>query len=200
MAEEKIKDDEKGAALVKRTQKCDQSGMLIPTMTVMLAYNHEDEVPDKVQLRWLKFKTRPYILLVTRCFRCQGYGHVARHCYKPNDLCPACSNSHKFDSYPTKDQKKCANCRGDHGSGFKDCPKYLEAKAVVRRAAEENMSYRDALINMRKDERKDKKRSATQDLPSGTISTNTAPGQTTLDDDAGPPSPTTRTTPDNTAS
>ena len=47
MAEGKIQ-DETGAALVKRIQKRDQSGMLIPTMTVMLAYNHEDEVPDKV--------------------------------------------------------------------------------------------------------------------------------------------------------
>ena len=185
MAEEEIK-DETGAALVKRIQKRDQSGMLIPTMTVMLAYNHEDEVPDKVQLRWLKFKTRPYIPLVMRCFRCQGYGHVARPCYKPNDVCPACAGSHKFDACPTKDQKKYANCRGDHGSGFKDCSKYFEAKAVVRRAAEENTSYRDPLINMRKDERKDKKRSSAQDLPSGTRSTSTAPGQSTLDDDAWP--------------
>ena len=64
----------------------------------------------------LKFKTLPYILLVTRCFRCQGYGHVARHCYKPNDVCPACAGSHKFNACPTKDQKKCANCGGDHGS------------------------------------------------------------------------------------
>ena len=106
----------------------------------MLAYNHEDEVPDKVQLRWLKFRTRPYIPLVTRCFQCHGYVHVARHCYKPNDVCPVCDDSHKFDACPTKDQKKCANCKGDHGSGFKDCPKYLEANAVVRRAAEETRS------------------------------------------------------------
>ena len=71
MAEEEIK-DETGAALVKRIQKRDQSKMLIPTMTVMLAYNHEDEVSDKVNLRWLKFKTRPYIQLVTRCFQSQA--------------------------------------------------------------------------------------------------------------------------------
>ena len=45
MAEEDIK-VETGAALVKRTNKRDQSGVLKSTMTVMLAYNNEDEVPD----------------------------------------------------------------------------------------------------------------------------------------------------------
>ena len=60
MAEEEIK-DETGAVLIKRIQKTIHSWMLMPTRTVLLAYNHEDEVPDKVQLRWLKFKTRPYI-------------------------------------------------------------------------------------------------------------------------------------------
>lgn len=66
MAEDEIK-DESGAAHIKRISKF---GILNPTMTVMLAYNHQDEVLDKVQLRWLKFKTQPYILLVTRCYRC----------------------------------------------------------------------------------------------------------------------------------
>ena len=40
-------------------------------MTVTLAYNDEDEVPDMVQLRWLKFKSPPYIQLVTKCYRFQ---------------------------------------------------------------------------------------------------------------------------------
>ena len=139
MAEE-VNKNETGAALVKRISKRDQSGVLKPTMTVMLAYNNEDEVPDRVHLRWLKLKTRPYIPLVTRCYRSQGYGHVARHCYKPTDVCPACAGSHMFDACPTKDKNRCANCKGDHGSGFKDCPKYIEAQAIVRRAAEEKTS------------------------------------------------------------
>ena len=80
MDEDDIK-NETGAALVKRISKRDQSGVLMPAMTVMLAYNNEDEVPDRVQLRWFKLKTRPYMLLVTRCYRCQVYEHVARHCY-----------------------------------------------------------------------------------------------------------------------
>ena len=50
MAEEEIK-NETGATLVKRNQKRNRSGIPISTMTVMLAYNHDDEVPDKVQLR-----------------------------------------------------------------------------------------------------------------------------------------------------
>ena len=141
MAEEDIK-DETGAALGKRISMSDQSGVLKPTMPVMSAYNNEDKVPEKIQLRWLKLKTRPCIPLVTKCYRCQGYCHVARHCYKPTDICPACAGSHKFDACPTKYQKKCANCRGDHGSGYKDCPKYIEAKAIVRRTAEEKTTQR----------------------------------------------------------
>ena len=143
----------------------------------------EDQVLDKVQLRWLKLKTRPYFPLVTRCYRCQGYGHVAW--YKPKDVCPVCAGSHKFDACPTKDLKKCTHFKGDHGSRFKDCPRYIEAKATVR-AAEENTSYCDALINMRKDEREDKKRATTLDQPSETASTSTAPRKTTLDDDTWP--------------
>ena len=50
MAEEDIK-NETGAALVKRISKRDQSNVLKLTMTVMLSYNNEDEVPDRVQLR-----------------------------------------------------------------------------------------------------------------------------------------------------
>ena len=41
MVEDDIK-NETGAALVKRISKRDQSGVLMPTMTVMLAYNNED--------------------------------------------------------------------------------------------------------------------------------------------------------------
>ena len=155
-------------------------------MTVMLAYNHEDEVPDKVQLWWMKFKTRPYIPLATSWYRSHGYGHVARYCYKPNDSWPACAGSHKFDACPTKDMKKCVNCKGYHGSGFMECPKYIEAKAIVRRAAKQNTSHHDVLVNMRKDEREEKKRAAALDQPAETASTNSAPGQTTLDDGTGP--------------
>ena len=80
MAEDEVM-DETGAALVKRIQKRDQSGTLQPTMTVMLRYNDEDEVPDKVQRRWLTFKTRPHIPLVTNCDRCQGYTQHTTHGY-----------------------------------------------------------------------------------------------------------------------
>ena len=55
---------------------------------------------------------------------------------------------------------------------------YIEVTA--HRSSEENTSYRDALINTRKDEREVKKRAVSLDQLSETTSTTTALGQTTL--------------------
>ena len=81
--------------------------------------------------------------------------------------------------------KKCTDCKGDHGSGFKDCPKYIEAKVIVCRATEENMSYHDALINMRKMNVKTRSMQLRWTCRLET-STSTAPGQTMFNDDTWP--------------
>ena len=83
-----------------------RSYRLSATQLKTLCYNgaNPNNNLEKVQLRLLKL----YIPLVTRCYRCQGYGHVAHHCYKPTDVCPVCAGSHKFNACPTNDQKKCA--------------------------------------------------------------------------------------------
>ena len=87
-----------------------RSYRLSATQLKTLCYNgaNPNTNSEKFQLRLLKL----YIPLVTRCYRGQGYGHVAHHCYKPTDVCPVCAGSRKFNTYPTKDQKKCANCNG----------------------------------------------------------------------------------------
>ena len=94
-------------------------------------------------MRWLVFKVRTYIPPVAQCYRCQGYRHAASHCYRTDDICKACADKHKFEVCPNKEEKKCTNCIGGHSAESKDCPKYLETKIVVRRAAEERILYQE---------------------------------------------------------
>ena len=59
----------------------------------------------------------------TRCFKCQKFGHIARHCY--NQLrCALCAGNHSKEDCTSKDHK-CANCNKDHCAHSKDCEIYI---------------------------------------------------------------------------
>lgn len=72
-------------------------------------------------------------LAVTRCFRCQGYGHVKKVCKKaPGDsVCSHCGRAgHEYKECRRSEEKpSCANCLAarkpaDHRVGTLDCPMY----------------------------------------------------------------------------
>jgi len=104
-----------GATEVRRILKRGHSpNEKIPTTTVVLCYSCSmEDVPSRVQIGYLSFKTRIYIPQVTRCYKCQKFGHIAAHCRKEIDTCPVCAGPHKYTDCTDKDNKKCANC-GNH--------------------------------------------------------------------------------------
>lgn len=55
----------------------------------------------------------------TQCFRCQGWGHVARHCSQP-EKCRKCAQGHRTSACPGR-PRRCANCDGDHQSSSVRC-------------------------------------------------------------------------------
>ena len=67
-----------------------------------------------------------------QCFRCQKIGdHLAGSC-KEEQKCVLCSGPHrKADCTATKDNYKCANCKGSHAAWSHECPwlqKAIDAK------------------------------------------------------------------------
>ena len=146
--------EETGAIEVRRIYKR-SSGTKEPTTALVLSYNCSiEEIPSRVQIGYLTFKTRTYIPLVTRCYKCQKYGHIAANCRKEKHTCPVCAGPHSYEECHTKDSKKCANCGGAHSVSFRECPKYVMAKQVTHRAATYHMSYRDALVQIRQEQRR----------------------------------------------
>lgn len=69
------------------------------------------------------------------------------------NTCPVCAGSHTFDECTSRDLKKCANCGGAHSASYRNCPRYILAKQVTHRVATRHMSYRDALVQIRQEER-----------------------------------------------
>lgn len=76
--------------------------------------------------------------LVTRCYRCLGYGHTSKFC-NGQETCSHCAgHGHKkIDCPKTNDTPKCANClikkkSGDHTIFDTTCPEYKRALDFMR--------------------------------------------------------------------
>lgn len=91
---------------------------------------------SKVYIGWSCCSVRDFIS-VSRCYKCQAFGHVAKHCKATTDTCGHCAKEgHTFNNCPAKSEKpQCANCKKarrqhDHSIRSLDCPAHRNALAT----------------------------------------------------------------------
>ena len=78
---------------------------------------------------------------VSRCYKCQGYGHVAKYCRVNYEIWAHCAESgHSTKECTNKSgHASCVNCRkagkkGDHAAFSVNCPMHTKAlEALVSR-------------------------------------------------------------------
>jgi hypothetical protein len=91
-----------------------------PSNTVKLYFN-VPELPVRISLGFRMYKTKLFIPRPIQCFNCQQFGHMQSDCSKPR-VCCKCGQQHE-NKQCTVDKPKCANCKGEHPSSSKTCPK-----------------------------------------------------------------------------
>ncbi|CAL7932822.1 unnamed protein product [Xylocopa violacea] len=91
---------------------------------------------SKIFIGWHSCSIRDYIQ-ITRCYKCQSFGHISKHCQAKVDTCGHCGqDGHSFGSCPKKQQNPtCVNCKRankphDHSSRSKECAAYKHAIEV----------------------------------------------------------------------
>ena len=120
--------------LMKRVTKEDTSEReLKETNSVRLEF--VNEIPAKVIIGLTSYSVESYTPEVTQCFKCQGFGHVAKHCTLTFSKCINCGRiGHKKADCRARDPR-CANCAGPHKAWSRICPYYLkEVEALKIRA------------------------------------------------------------------
>lgn len=87
----------------------------------------------KVFIDWISCNVKDYVS-IARCYKCQGLGHVGKHCKQQNITCSHCAEvGHEIKTCPNKDQKEvCANCKNQKGNANhkvsdKNCPIFIKA-------------------------------------------------------------------------
>ena len=64
--------------------------------------------------------------LVSRCTKCQKFGHIYTKCLAKQYTCARCGGNN-CPKICQKEIKKCANCNGDHSAAYKGCSMYKTA-------------------------------------------------------------------------
>jgi hypothetical protein len=80
------------------------------------------ELPTSVIINKTEFAVKPYAPTVTRCYKCQRLGHLARSCPSKVMVCPTCGVPGHTGEKCTSTKRFCVNCRSDdHSSAYGGC-------------------------------------------------------------------------------
>lgn len=89
---------------------------------------------DRIFIKWSSCPVRDFTL-VTRCYKCQQYGHAAKTCREPTTTCGHCGGGgHSIKECPkTSEEPKCATCQhfkkpSNHNTGAAICPAKIMAE------------------------------------------------------------------------
>lgn len=94
---------------------------------------------ERIKIGWVNCRIRERVE-VKRCFKCQGYGHLARTCSGPErkNNCWKCGGEN-HRAKDCKEKPSCMICKGNgakdaqHTTGSSKCPAYVEALLKERR-------------------------------------------------------------------
>ena len=85
--------------------------------------------PESLDLGlWGVFSCRRYVPEPLRCFKCQAFGHVQKHCKRESELCGVCSQRHRtsecISALRAGEHREacCPNCGGRHHVWARHCP------------------------------------------------------------------------------
>jgi len=102
---------------------------------------------ERIFVEWQSCKVIDYVD-VARCYKCQRYGHIAKHCNHEKPSCSHCAGEHEYKDCPDKGKKEkecCANCKREkrqnmkHNVASKKCTSY--EKAIKRRNEKTDYGY-----------------------------------------------------------
>ncbi|GBN88506.1 hypothetical protein AVEN_193971-1 [Araneus ventricosus] len=138
----------KGVTEVRRiTIKKD--GAILKTKHLILTFR-SPKLPQFIKAGYIRYAIRPYIPNPLRCFQWQRLGQAKASC-RGTLICARCSEL-GHDSTDCKRKEKCVNCKGEHSSFSRLCPKWQLEKEIISLKIKKEVSYPEAkkLVQSRK--------------------------------------------------
>lgn len=89
-------------------------------------------------MQWRTYRIKEFINII-KCFRCHGYGHIAKYCSNVDQLYEFCDcKEHLKKDCDRKENPICQNCRKtrrkecNHNVRSKMCPEYIKQVGIYK--------------------------------------------------------------------
>lgn len=101
-------------------------------------------LPEYVNIGYLKVKVRQYIPNPLQCKNCFRFGHIKAKCVSPT-ICYTCAEIKEDEMHDCSMVKKCVNCNGPHNSlDRKSCNVLQKEIAIIETKTKNNISFYEA--------------------------------------------------------
>lgn len=101
-----------------------------PENRLKILYLSGTKVPQAIMVGPLRVKTSRYYPMPKVCRQCKQIGHITEQC-KGGPHCGNCSGIHAINK-ACRRAPSCVNCGGGHQPLDKQCPLYVQEKAIIK--------------------------------------------------------------------
>lgn len=124
-----------------RIKRRDELGNHISTGSFIVQFNNT-EIPEFINVDFIRIKIQLLENRPMKCNHCQMIGHTIKKCRILNQtLCKICH--YPFDENHACNLQ-CKNCKQNHNSSSKFCPKYIQQKRIIHIKEKFGLSHREA--------------------------------------------------------
>ena len=119
-------------------------GTWVDSLTVKLSIESLT-LPSALRVDYVRFVPKLFIPSPMQCYKCQRIGHTTKSCTSRQPRCMLCGGSHdKLDCKASREQRSCANCRGNHSANSSRCPTLRMAVQIEKVRLEDHLDYSTA--------------------------------------------------------